>query len=171
MNFTHSKWMESAHIAYVSAGSNLGNRKTNLEFGLKSLEKWSAVLNVSSYFETEPVGFADQPWFLNLAIELETRLTPYELLSLCQNTEIACGRIRSFSDAPRTLDLDILLYGSIIMSEEGLVIPHPRLQNRKFVLIPLAQIAPHVMHPVLKKPIRSLLEVCPDSSEVRISAF
>ncbi len=171
MNFTHSEWMKSAQKAYVSAGSNLGDRKANLEFALKSLQKMNAVLKVSSYFETEPVCFTDQPWFLNLAMELETRLSPYGLLALCQKTETCCGRVRSFPNAPRTLDLDILLYGDIIVNEKNLIIPHPSLQNRRFVLEPLAQIAPDIIHPVLKKSIRLLLEVCPDSSEVRLLKF
>jgi 2-amino-4-hydroxy-6-hydroxymethyldihydropteridine diphosphokinase len=120
-------------------------------------------------FETEPVGFSDQPWFLNQAFELETLLTPSELLSLCQTIESSCGRIRAFPNAPRTLDLDILLYGDIVICQEDLIIPHPRLAERRFALEPLAQIAPDFMHPVLKKSIRSLLEACPDSSQVHIA--
>jgi len=153
--------------AFVLAGSNLGDRKANLEFALSSLSQGGTVSNASSCFETEPVGFSDQPWFLNQAIELKTRLKPTELLSLCQDIEAACGRIRTFPNAPRTLDLDILLYGDLVINQQNLIIPHPRLPERRFALEPLAQIAPNVMHPVLKKSIRSLLEACLDSSEVR----
>ncbi len=154
--------------AYISAGSNLGDRKANLEFALNELEKAGTVLQTSSYFETEPVGYADQPWFLNLAIELETRLEPLELLRLLLDIENSRGRKRSFPNAPRILDLDILLYGDAIFREENLVIPHPRLSERKFVLKPLAQIAPDLKHPLLKQSIRSLLETCTDPAQVRL---
>jgi 2-amino-4-hydroxy-6-hydroxymethyldihydropteridine diphosphokinase len=154
--------------AYLSAGSNIGNRKRNLEFALTALRKKTTVNQVSSFFETEPVGYQDQPWFLNLAIEIETSMNPLELLSLCREIETSCGRIRTFPNAPRTLDLDILFFEEVVMNEKDLVIPHPRLTERRFVLEPLAQIAPTIVHPVLKKSIRSLLEECPDHSEVRL---
>ncbi|MEJ2247896.1 MAG: 2-amino-4-hydroxy-6-hydroxymethyldihydropteridine diphosphokinase, partial [Acidobacteriota bacterium] len=126
------------------------------------------VLQKSMYFETEPVGFTKQPWFLNLAIEFETRLTPIELLHLCLNIENSRARKRSFPNAPRTLDLDILFYGNAIIRQSNLIIPHPRLADRKFVLEPLAQIAPDLIHPVLKKSIRFLLKNCSDTSVVRL---
>jgi 2-amino-4-hydroxy-6-hydroxymethyldihydropteridine diphosphokinase len=152
--------------AYLSAGSNLGDRKQNLIHALNFLQKQTVVRKVSSFFETEPVGYLNQPWFLNLAIEIETSLRPAELLSLCQDIEASCGRIRTFPNAPRTLDLDILLFEDLVINERDLVIPHPRLQERRFVLEPLAQIAPEVMHPVLTKTIRSLLEECRDIAKV-----
>ena len=153
---------------YISAGSNLGNRKANLEYALQSLTKRGVVpTEMSSYFETEPVGFFEQPWFLNIAIKLETRLAPYELLDLCQEVENSYGRVRNLTKGPRTLDLDILLYDDIVVNQLRLVIPHPRMSERKFVLVPLAQIAPEVLHPVLKKTIRSLLEACSDPSVIR----
>jgi 2-amino-4-hydroxy-6-hydroxymethyldihydropteridine diphosphokinase len=155
--------------AFILAGANLGDREANLKFALDSLAKGGTVVKTSSRYETEPVGFLDQPWFLNLAIELETKLAPYVLLSFCQGIEASCGRIRTFPNAPRTLDLDILLYGDIVVSEKDLVIPHPRLQERRFVLEPLAQIAPEIVHPVLKKSIRFLLETCSDTARVRIA--
>ncbi len=153
--------------AFILAGSNLGDRKANLGQAVKSLEKAGTVLKTSSIFETEPVGYSSQPWFLNQAIELKTRLTPSELLLLCQDIEKSSGRIRTFPNAPRTLDLDILLYGELVINQPDLIIPHPRLWERRFALGPLAEIAPDVMHPVLGKSIRLLLETCPDSSEVR----
>jgi 2-amino-4-hydroxy-6-hydroxymethyldihydropteridine diphosphokinase len=153
--------------AYISAGSNLGDRKGNLEFALSSLARKTVVRKVSSYFETEPVGYLNQPWFLNLAVELETPLDPSGLLNLCKSIEDSCGRFRTFPNAPRTLDLDILFFGDVALNEEGLTIPHPRLTERRFVLEPLAQIAPDFMHPVLKKSIQTLLQACPDTSEVR----
>ncbi len=161
--------LPAIEIAYISAGSNVGNRKANIQFALKSLNKGGAFpLKVSSYYETEPVGFYDQSWFLNVAIKLETKLTAYQLLNLCQGIEAACGRVRTHPNAPRTLDLDILLYGTAIMNAPQLVIPHPRLAERRFVLEPLAQIAPEVFHPLLKQPIQSLLETCADTSTVRL---
>lgn len=160
--------MGTVEKAYISAGSNLGDRRANLEFALTALAREGTVARTSSYFETQPVGFADQPWFLNLAIELHTSLAPMDLLRFCRSIESECGRVRSFPNAPRTLDLDILLYGDRTICSEDLIIPHPRMAERRFVLEPLAQIASEVMHPVLKKPIRLLLESCPDSSAVRI---
>jgi 2-amino-4-hydroxy-6-hydroxymethyldihydropteridine diphosphokinase len=153
--------------AYISAGSNLGNREAHLEHALDELEQAGTVLQASSCFETEPVGYADQPWFLNLAIELETRLTPSGLLHLCLGIEASRDRERSFPNAPRTLDLDILLYGDFVVQEEKLIIPHPRLVERRFVLEPLAEIAPDLLHPVLKKSVRSLLAACTDTSRIR----
>jgi 2-amino-4-hydroxy-6-hydroxymethyldihydropteridine diphosphokinase len=156
-------------IAYLSAGSNLGDRKENLESAFVSLREAGATPSrISSYFETEPVGFREQPWFINVALEVETRLTPSELLATCQAIEAARGRVRSFENAPRILDLDILFYGDLMLNNPGLVIPHPRLAERRFVLEPLARIAPDLVHPVFKKSIRSLLEICPDCSMVRI---
>ena len=153
--------------AYLSAGSNLGDKKANLEFALEALERAGTVLRVSSCFETEPVGYSDQPWFLNLALELETGLTPSRLLHFCLGIEDARGRARSFPNAPRTLDLDILFYGNRVIRGERLVIPHPRLAERKFVLEPLAQIAPDFIHPVSGHSVRSLLETCADVSIVK----
>ncbi len=152
---------------YISAGSNLGDKTANIEYALDELADAGRISQVSSYFETEPVGYANQPWFLNLAIEMETRLAPSELLRLCLGIEASRDRKRSFPNAPRTLDLDILLYGDVVVREENLIIPHPRLSERRFVLEPLVQIAPDLLHPVLKQSIRSLLETCSDTSQVR----
>lgn len=160
--------MDRAQLVYLSAGTNMENRKANLKFALDSLAKTATVSNTSSYYETEPVGFLEQPWFLNQAIELKTMLTPAELLSFCQEIEASRGRIRTFPNAPRILDLDILLYGNLVVNQERLIIPHPRLTERKFVLEPLVQIAPDIVHPVMKKSMRSLLQDCTDPSEVRI---
>ena len=153
---------------FILAGTNLGDRQANLDFARSSLARGGSILSVSSCFETEPVGFLNQPWFLNQAIELETDLSPLDLLLFCQSIESTAGRVRSFPNAPRTLDLDILLYGAQIVNREELIIPHPRLAERRFALAPLAQIAPEFVHPILERTIRSLLDNCPDSSEVRI---
>ncbi len=156
--------------AFLSAGANMGDRKAHLEFALRSLSKGGSVRQASSIYETEPVGYLDQPWFLNQAIELETDLSARQLLALCQDIESSGGRIRTFRNAPRTLDLDILLYGDSVVGEPDLIIPHPRMAERRFVLVPLAQIAPEFVHPLLKKTIRSLLESCPDASEARLAS-
>jgi 2-amino-4-hydroxy-6-hydroxymethyldihydropteridine diphosphokinase len=161
--------MISQHIAYISAGSNLGDRRASIQKALSALRESGAVpRKMSDYFETEPVGHADQPWFLNLAAEIETLLTPQELLRCCQKIEGSLGRFRTFPNAPRTLDLDILLFESIVLDDPCLIIPHPRMAERKFVLTPLAQIAPDVVHPVLQQSIRSLLTRCADRSQVRL---
>ncbi len=161
--------MADLTTAFLSAGSNMGDRRANLMKAFGSLDQAGArTKHISPFYETEPVGFREQPWFLNVAIEVETRLTPEELLTACQAIESAHGRIRTFRNAPRTLDLDILLYGNLVIDGPGLVIPHPRLAERRFVLEPLAQIAPGFQHPVLMKSIRSLLDICPDHSTVRL---
>jgi 2-amino-4-hydroxy-6-hydroxymethyldihydropteridine diphosphokinase len=155
------------NTAWISAGSNIGDRRAQLGRAIAALEACGRVIAVSSCYETEPVGYDDQPWFLNLAAGLETRLTPHQLLSFCQSIELAQGRMRPFPNAPRTLDLDILFYGDLILDRPDLVLPHPRLEDRRFVLEPLAEIAPLLRHPVLKRSVRQLLELCPDRSVVR----
>ena len=155
------------NIAYISAGSNINDRAANLEFGARCLGERGIILRASSFFETEPVGYANQSWFLNRVFELETTLTPRALLVWCNEIEHDCGRVRTFPNAPRTLDLDILLYGNRIISEPDLVVPHPRMTERRFVLDPLAEIAPDLLHPVEKKTIRYLLEHCHDDAAVR----
>lgn len=158
----------AAITTYLSAGSNLGDREANLKYALRELENAGKILRVSSYYETEPVGFPDQPWFLNMAIALETRLKPSGLLRACMGIEDLANRRRSFPNAPRTLDLDILFYGDSVIREKNLVIPHPRLSERKFVLEPLAEIAPDFMHPVFRQSVQSLLNACTDTSIVRL---
>ncbi|MDR0842625.1 MAG: 2-amino-4-hydroxy-6-hydroxymethyldihydropteridine diphosphokinase, partial [Acidobacteriota bacterium] len=150
-------------IAYISAGSNLGDRKTHLDFGAKALAGKGTLLRRSSFFETEPVGYADQPWFLNQVFALETELTPHELLALCNAIELEAGRVRTFRNAPRPLDLDILLYGDEVIDAPNLIVPHPRMAERRFVLEPLAEIAPDLRHPTLGVAIRELLQNCPDT--------
>jgi 2-amino-4-hydroxy-6-hydroxymethyldihydropteridine diphosphokinase len=157
-----------SETVYISAGANLGDRRWNLEQGLASLQEAGVLIRKeSSFFETEPVGFRDQPWFLNMAIEVETVLPAPALLDLCQAVEFALGRARTFPGAPRQLDLDILFYGNCVMETERLVIPHPRVAERRFVLEPLAQIAPEYVHPVYRRTIGSLLAACRDTSIVR----
>jgi len=154
-------------ITYISAGSNIGDREENLDFGARRLGERGKLIRISSVYETEPVGYADQPWFLNRVFELETALSPHELLAWCNEIERDGGRVRTFPNAPRTLDLDILLYGDRIISDPVLVIPHPRMTERRFVLEPLAEIAPDLRHPAEKKTMLDLLACCPDTTAAR----
>ena len=155
------------NIVFISAGSNVGDRRANLDFGARRLGDIGKIRRISSFFETEPVGYTNQPWFLNQALELETALKPHELLTWCNEIEHDGGRVRTFSNAPRTLDLDILLYGNLIISDPNLIIPHPRMTERRFVLEPIAEIAPDLLHPVEKKTMRELLAICPDTAAIR----
>ena len=125
------------------------------------------VKRVSSVYETEPVGFRAQPWFLNVVVEGETELFPIQLLDRVQSIEIRLGRRRLIEQGPRTIDIDILLYGNYRIQSERLVVPHPRLPERRFVLEPLAELAPDLRHPVSRLTIRELLAATSDRSAVR----
>jgi 2-amino-4-hydroxy-6-hydroxymethyldihydropteridine diphosphokinase len=154
---------------YLSLGSNLGNREANLNRAVRMLRDPDRVMleRISSCFETEPVGYRDQPWFLNLALEIRTSLTPRQVLDRCKRIERSMGRVPTFQGAPRVIDLDILLYGKRIVDDLDLTIPHPRMARRRFVLEPLSEIAPDTIHPVLGMNLRSILLACPDSATVR----
>jgi GTP cyclohydrolase-4 len=141
--------------AYLSLGSNLGNRQANLDMALKLLSERMKMGKVSSMYDTEPMGNTNQPRFLNLACEVSTRLTPEGLLALTKGIERKMGRY-SRSGEPRTIDIDIVLYGDQVIDTPDLVVPHPKMAERSFVLMPLAEIAPDLVHPVLKKTIREL---------------
>ena len=153
---------------YLGMGSNLGNRERALRKGLTALaQSGVSVGPVSSLYETDPVGFISQPSFLNLAVEATWPGTPEELLERCLGAERLLRRTRGVRDGPRTLDVDILLMGSLVLSSGTLEIPHPRMAGRRFVLVPLAEIAPDAIHPVTNLSIRELLKRCPDTSGVR----
>ena len=149
--------MSDMVTVYLSLGSNLGNRQENLDRALKLLSERMRIGKVSSIYDTEPIGPIAQPRFLNLACEAFTRLTPEGLLALVKGIELKMGRY-SRSGEPRIIDIDIILYGDQVVNVQDLVIPHPKMAERSFVLIPLAEIAPDVIHPALKKPIKELNE-------------
>jgi 2-amino-4-hydroxy-6-hydroxymethyldihydropteridine diphosphokinase len=151
-------------IAYLSLGSNLGDREANLRAAIARLGELGEVKKVSSFYETEPVELTEQPWFLNCAVELETERTPGELLEGMLAIEQAMGRERIQPKGPRLIDLDILLFDDVTMKSPGLVIPHPAMSERRFVLEPLAEIAPQARHIELKKNISELLELLPANS-------
>jgi 2-amino-4-hydroxy-6-hydroxymethyldihydropteridine diphosphokinase len=134
------------------------------------LEALGLVIAVSSLYETEPVGYLDQPPFLNAVAAIETTLAPTDVVRRLLSIERAMGRRRTFRNAPRTLDLDLLLYGDTILDTAEVVLPHPRMHERGFVLIPLSEIAPAVVHPVLRMPVSALLRDLPEETGVQLYA-
>ena len=153
-------------ISYIAIGSNIEDREDYLKKIVGELKKQSKVLICSSLYETEPVGYADQNWFLNGVVKVETHLTPSTLLEFVLAIEKMLNRVRTIQNGPRTVDLDILFYEDKIVQEENLQIPHPRLHERAFVLIPLKEIASDFMHPILKKDVSAMLEDLPKQEEV-----
>lgn len=134
---------------YIGLGSNLGNPEANIREALEMLDRRTEikVIAVSSLYLTEPVGLEDQPWFYNCVAELETELAPEQLMDILQSIENGLGRVRTIRWGPRTVDLDILLFGKLTIDNERLIVPHPRMQERSFVMVPLDEIAPLAQFP------------------------
>ena len=152
---------------FLALGSNLGPREATLQGASRALAAAGfEVTASSSIYLTEPVGGPPQDWFLNQVLGGRTRLAPEALLSACLAVEQAFGRLRGERDGPRTLDVDVLLFGEVVQDGPRLVLPHPRLQARRFVLVPLAEIAPQLVHPRLGISVRELLARCADASRV-----
>ena len=153
---TTRKW----HTAYIALGSNLGEKKNYLDVAIEELKavKGIEIESVSDWIETEPYGYLDQPNFLNGCACLRTWLEPFALLDVLQSIEAKAGRERKIHWGPRTLDLDLLFYDDQILGTKRLIVPHPEIEKRSFVLVPMAQIAPWLRHPVSKSTIKQLLE-------------
>ena len=152
---------------YLALGSNLGDREKNLSEALTRLRPFVQLTRLSSIYETEPVGVREQPWFLNQVAEGTTALSPVDLLRRVKKIEIEMGRTEGIRFGPRPMDIDILLYDRVIELSPALTIPHPRLHERAFVLTPLAEIAPNLVHPRLRVRIRDLLARLESPDEVR----
>jgi len=164
-------WEEQRSVvSYVGIGANLGDPAGNC---LKAVDLLAAsrdlrLVRRSSLYRSEPVGVADQPWFVNAVAEIATRRTARELLAALLAIENDMGRIRDKPQGPRLIDLDLLLYGQEILREEGLIVPHPELHKRRFVLAPLAEIAPYVIHPAFGVSVRGLLDRLEDDAVVEV---
>lgn len=154
---------------FLGLGSNIGDREAQIGLAVEELSRHPEIVlrRTSALYETEPVGYKAQPPFLNAVAELDTRLTAFELLETALAIEAKMGRKRQIHWGPRTIDLDILLYDNARIQSASLIVPHPRLQDRKFVLIPLMELAPDLLVPGTNKRIRDLLDCCPDTAAVR----
>jgi 2-amino-4-hydroxy-6-hydroxymethyldihydropteridine diphosphokinase len=160
--------MPDGRLVYIALGSNIGDRAAMLARGIAALNAAGVrVLRQSSFYASEPVDAPPQAWFLNAVVEAETALMPRQLLRTLMGIEQALGRRRTIARGPRTLDLDILFYGSSVIHAPDLEVPHPRMEGRRFVLAPLAELAPGLRHPVSRKTVSQLLVEAPDLGRVQ----
>lgn len=155
------------NLVYFSLGSNVGDREQSLREAVRRLGDFGRVISVSAFYETEPVEFTEQAWFLNCAVAFETAKTPTQVMAELFRIEREMGRVRAQKNGPRTIDIDILLFGDVMLDMPDLTIPHSAMARRRFVLAPLAEIAPEATHPVLKETIRELLDRLPSGQTVR----
>lgn len=161
--------MENGKLIYLSLGSNLGDRAANLADAIDELAGIGVrVLRRSSIYETEPVDFLAQPWFLNCVVEAETSRAPRPLLEALRGIERGMGSQKIIPRGPRIIDLDILFYEDELIQDQGIEIPHPRLSERLFVLVPLAELAPKLVHPMLRATIHELLGSTKDRSAISV---
>lgn len=155
------------HVVYLALGSNLGDRQANLKQAIASLSPQMEVKAKSRVYETSPWGYTDQPKFLNQVVKVDTYVGPEQLLKHLKRLEIALGRVPSFQNGPRLIDIDILFYDDLVLNTPSLVVPHPQLQERAFVLMPLNDIAPALSHPSTGKTVSEMLESC-DTSGISV---
>jgi 2-amino-4-hydroxy-6-hydroxymethyldihydropteridine diphosphokinase len=157
---------------YLGLGSNVGDREANLRAAIERLEAPDLrVLRVSPVYETEPVDYTEQRWFLNLVVEAETSLFPMQLLARVARIERALGRLRTVPKGPRSIDIDILLYGKAVIRSEALEVPHPRMDERRFVLAPLADLAPDLRHPIAHRTVSEMLAAAPPQTVRRVEGM
>ena len=152
---------DQMNIAYISIGSNMGEKLENCRNGLAALDETEKIIieDLSEFYMTEPMEYTDQPWFVNAAARINTTLDPFDLLKTLKSLEVELGRVASsLRYGPRILDFDIIFYNDVILETPGLIIPHPRMHHREFVLRPICDLAPDLMHPALKKSSRQLLD-------------
>jgi 2-amino-4-hydroxy-6-hydroxymethyldihydropteridine diphosphokinase len=155
---------------YLALGSNLGDRRANIETALEKLaESGVKVQRVSSLYRTEPIGYTAQPWFVNCAAEVMTDLMPVQLVRRCQAIQREMGRRPGARNGPRLIDIDILLYESVVMRSPEVTIPHPRMAERRFVLVPLGEIAADAEHPVTRQTVREMLGSAPPAAVVKLA--
>ncbi len=162
--------MKNVSLTFLLTGSNLGDRAENLRLAAREIEREIGKIRLaSSFYETEPWGLAEQDWFFNQALGVETHLQPAQILSKIKSIEATLGRENAVRNGPRLIDIDLLFFGESVIDEPGLQVPHPEIQNRNFVLVPMMEIAPELRHPTLNEYIDELYMASADPLEVILS--